>query len=79
MRHSFRATLLVSGMLPLSDYICIAFISRVLLNRFAVGYLFGFDYFGFVGTICCCLSNDIGPKMNRKSKFFFIAPRNISK
>ena len=27
--------------------------------------------FGVIGTICCSLSNDIGPKMTNKSKYFF--------
>lgn len=26
--------------------------------------------FGVVGTVCCCLSNDIGPKMNDKIEVF---------
>ena len=26
--------------------------------------------FGVVGTVCCCLSNDVGPKMNDKIEVF---------
>lgn len=43
--------------------------------------------FGVVGTICCALSNDIGPKMNNKSelpflpafyKFYFLATHQLT-